>query len=406
VAVTGCLARRGGLGNHAGPAQPSRVTPAIRHALLFATQFFAFGVMLPFLPAVLAGRGLDAAEVALVLASGSALRLVAGPAGGRLADALAAPRLVLALGAAAAMLAAAGLWLAAGFVALLLVHGALSAALAPVGPLSDALAIAAARREGFDYARARAAGSIAFIAGSVLGGLVVGWLGADAAIGLIVLGFAATALAALALPPAEAAPRAARKAGSLGTLLGNRALLWLILVSALVHGGHAFYYAFGTLHWQAQGLSPGLIGALWATGVVAEILLFLWGRRLVARLGPVGLAFAAAGAGAIRWTATAFTAEPWALFALQWLHAGTFGAQHLGAMQVLARVVPAAQAGTAQALYVALGAGLPIGVLTLLAGPLYGAFGGGGYLAMAALSLAALPACVMLGRALDRRAAA
>jgi PPP family 3-phenylpropionic acid transporter len=65
-----------------------------------------------------------------------------------------------------------------------------------------------------------------------------------------------------------------------------------------MHGSHAFYYAFGTLHWQAQGLGAGLIGALWATGVVAEIALFSgaaawwpgsgrsgwrWSRRAAAR---------------------------------------------------------------------------------------------------------------------------
>jgi PPP family 3-phenylpropionic acid transporter len=70
----------------------SRVSAASPYALLFATQFFAFGVVLPFLPAVLAGRGLDASEVALVLAAGSAVRLVAGPLGGRLADAPPSPR--------------------------------------------------------------------------------------------------------------------------------------------------------------------------------------------------------------------------------------------------------------------------------------------------------------------------
>lgn len=369
--------------------------------MLFAAQFFVFGVILPFLPAVLAERGLGAAEVAAVLASGAAVRLVAGPAGGRLADALAAPRAVLAVAALIALLAAAGLWWAAGFVALLAVHAVLSVGMAPIVPLTDALAVAAARREGFDYGPVRAAGSIAFIAASLAAGFAVEWRGLDAAVALIVIGLAATALAALALPGAPAPPRAGPR-GAAGFLvpLGNGPLRWLILVSALVHGGHAFYYAFGTLHWQAAGLSAGLIGALWATGVVAEIALFLWGRGLVRRLGAVGLSLIGAGCGVLRWTVTALTADPWILFPLQILHAGTFGAQHLGAMMVLGRVIPPGQAGTAQTLYAALGAGLPIGVLTLACGPLYAAFGGGGYLAMAAMSLAAVPAVLMLGRSL------
>jgi PPP family 3-phenylpropionic acid transporter len=376
------------------------VTPALRHALLYAAQFFAFGVILPFLPAVLAARGLDPAEVAAVLAAGSAVRLVAGPLGGRLADALAAPRAVLAVAAAAAALAASGFLLAAGFLALLLVHVGLSLAIAPVVPLSDAVTLAGIRRHRFDYGRVRAAGSVAFILAALLAGQAVAGLGADAAVALVVLGLAGTAAAALLLPAGEPGDAGAAR-GFSGFLapLGIPALRRLLLVSALIQGSHAFYYAFGTIHWQAAGLGEGLIGALWATGVVAEIALFLWGRGVAARLGPLGLSLVAAGAGVLRWGAQAQTTDPWLLFPLQVLHAATFGAQHLAVMQVLGRVVPPAQAATAQALHASLGTGLAMGVLTLACGPLYAAFGGGGYWAMAALCAAALPASVALGRA-------
>ncbi len=112
------------------------VSPSQRHALLYATQFFAFGVMLPFLPAVLAGRGLDPNEVAIVLSAGSAVRLIAGPAGGRVADALAAPKAVLVACAVISGLACMGFLVGAGFVAMLAVHAVLSSAMAPLMPLA------------------------------------------------------------------------------------------------------------------------------------------------------------------------------------------------------------------------------------------------------------------------------
>jgi PPP family 3-phenylpropionic acid transporter len=95
-----------------------------------------------------------------------------------------------------------------GFVAALAVYVVLSTAMAPIVPLSDALCTAAARREGFDYGRVRAWGSISFILAALLGGQAVARLGAEAAIGLIAAGMAATALAATRLPR-EAAPRRA-----------------------------------------------------------------------------------------------------------------------------------------------------------------------------------------------------
>jgi PPP family 3-phenylpropionic acid transporter len=379
------------------------VSPAAAHALLYATQFFAYGVILPFLPAVFAARGMDAAEVAALLAAGSAVRLFAGPLGGRLADALAAPRAVMALGALAAALAACGLPLASGFVLVLALSSVMSIGMAPIGPLSDATAIACSRRFGFDYGRVRAAGSIAFIVASLAAGQASAMFGIGAAVALMAAGLFATGIAAMLIPPA-ARVRGGGPRGLAALLAPLRvvAIRRLILVSALIHGSHAFYYAFGTLHWRAVGLGDGLIGALWAFGVIVEIALFLWGRDLVARLGPIGLALIASVGGVVRWTAMAFVTDPWLLFPLQILHAATFAAQHLAAIQVLARVVPPAQGGTAQTVHAALGAGLPIGVLTLICGPLFAAFGGGGYVAMAVLCALAVPASVALGRALRR----
>jgi len=378
------------------------VKPAHRHALLYATQFFAFGVILPFLPAVLASRGLDPAEVAMVLAAGSAVRLVAGPMGGRLADALSAPRAVLAGCALAASLASVGFLLAAGFVAMLLVNAALSVAMAPIMPVTDSVTLASIRRERFDYGRVRAAGSVTFILASLAAGQAIGWFGIDWAVILMGLALLGTAGASVLLPAVEASSGGPRGLAGFLAPLRIVALRRLVLVSALIQGSHAFYYAFGTLHWQAAGLGAGLIGALWAVGVVAEIALFVWGRGLVQRMGAVGLSVAAGIAGVLRWGVTAMTSDPLLLFPLQVLHAGTFGAQHLAAMMVLGRIAPQAQAGTAQALHASLGGGLSIGLLTLASGPLYAAYGGGGFWAMAALCAAGVPASLALGRALNR----
>jgi len=135
---------------------------------------------------------------------------------------------------------------------------------------------------------------------------------------------------------------------------------------------------------------------------VVEVLLFLWGGRLAARLGPAGLATAAASAGVVRWSVTAETTWLPALAAVQLLHAVTFGAQHLGSMRVLA-TLPPGQAATAQTLHSSLGTGLAMGVLTLLSGPLYQRFGGDAFWAMAGLCAAALPLVPGLRRALALR---
>ncbi|MDO9710292.1 MFS transporter [Paracraurococcus lichenis] len=358
-----------------------------RFALLFAAQFTAVGVLMPFLPAVLAGHGLTAQQIALLLAAGSAVRLLAAPAVGRGADGFGDARTVLVLAAACATCTVTGFALAGGLAGLLLVAVLHAMVSAPVVPLSDALCLGAARERGFDYGRVRSAGSLSFILAAVAAGQAVEWLGAASTVWLAAAGFALTALAARGLPPLRAGGGGR---GGFRAPFASPAFRRILPLSALIQGSHALYYGFATIHWQAAGLSPGVIGLLWAEGVVAEVALFLWGRPLVERLGAPGLAGLAAAAGLVRWGVTAETAWLPALAAVQLLHALTFGAQHLAAMRVLSGLPPA-QAATAQTLHSSLGVGLASGLLTYASGPLYAAWGGQGFWAMAGLCALALP---------------
>ena len=53
--------------------------------ILFAALYAGFGVQSPYLPALLDDRGLRPEAIGMVLAAGTAVRLAAGPAAGRLA---------------------------------------------------------------------------------------------------------------------------------------------------------------------------------------------------------------------------------------------------------------------------------------------------------------------------------
>jgi PPP family 3-phenylpropionic acid transporter len=366
---------------------------ALRQMMLIAAVFVGVGITQPFLPAFLLYRGLNPSEVALALAAGSATRLVAGPLLGRLADRMNNARLLLVGAALLGLLAAGGFGVAAGLLGFLLAQLVLNIAVAPMAPLSDMLALAAARQGAFLYGRARSIGSVAYIAAAVLGGWLVQWLGLGLVPALVAAAMLLALGAALWLPqPATSAARRARgDGGGFRAVLRQPGFPRLLLLSGLIQSSHAAYYGFGSIHWAAAGHSAGTIGLLWALGVVGEVALFFSGARLTAAIGARGLALLAAGAGVLRWTLMAGTSALPVLVLTQLLHALTFGAQHLAAMHLLPRLVPPEQAGTAQALHSALGVGLLMGVMTLASGPLYAAFGGGVFLLMAALCAAAIP---------------
>ncbi|WP_159998642.1 MFS transporter [Roseomonas sp. 18066] len=362
---------------------------------LYGAVFAAIGVVQPFLPSFLAARGLSAEQIALALALGSGVRLVAGPAAGRWADRLADPRLLLGLMALVGAAAASGFLVVAGFLGFLAAQLLLNAASAPLVPLADTLTLAAARDGRFDYGQVRAGGSVAYILAAILAGWLAGQFGFGVVPWLIAGLLLATLLAAGLLPkPATTGPR--RGAGGFRATLRLPGFARLLLLSGLIQSSHAAYYGFGSIHWAAAGHSASTIGLLWAEGVVGEVALFFLGSRLVGRIGPRGLALLAAGSGVLRWSILSCTAWLPALVATQWLHAFTFGAQHLAAMHLLLRLVPASQTGTAQSLHAALGVGLMTGAMTLACGPLYRNFGGGMFWVMALLCALAIPLALSL----------
>jgi MFS transporter, PPP family, 3-phenylpropionic acid transporter len=194
---------------------------------------------------------------------------------------------------------------------------------------------------------------------------------------------AALALVPLGVEPAGGLPNRA----SAAHLLRNPAFLAAIAAASLVQASHAVYYGFSTLDWQAAGYDGGVIGALWALGVIAEIALFALSARLPSTISPLALLLVGAVGAAVRWSAMAIAPPAILLPALQCLHAFSFGTTHLGALAFVSRMAPPGAGATAQG-YFAVALGATMAAATALAGVLYGRFGSGAYAAMAVLAVA------------------
>jgi PPP family 3-phenylpropionic acid transporter len=378
------------------------MSPLRRFLVLYAQMYAAFGVSSPFLPAFFASRGLGPEQIGILFAAGTAVRLVSGPLGGRVADRTRALRVVLAVCAAVAALVALTLLPARGFAPLLALGVLHAAALAPTTTLADALALGAAAQRvsgpRFEYGWVRGTGSAMFIVGTLLSGQAVGAWGLGATILLHAALLAATASAALLVPEGRHAVTITDHTppASVVDLLRLPPFRRVMLISALVLGSHAMHDAFAVIRWGAGGVSPAVASALWSESVAAEVVVFFMvGPRLVERLTPAGVLALAAGAGVLRWVVMAVTADVLALALVQPLHGLTFAALHLACMRLIAAIVPRGLAATGQAMY-ALGAGATTALLTLAAGGLYASLGAQGFLAMALLCATAAPLTLRL----------
>ncbi len=374
--------------------------PLSHFILLYVLMYSAFGVASPFWPRLFESRGLGPEELGVLLALGTAVRLVSGPVAGRVADRLGARRAVLAICIVMSGLFALGLLPAESWL-LLLVSLCQAASLAPVTTLADALALRETSRPGnatgrrFEYGWVRGAGSAAFIAGTLIAGQIVSMVGLSSIV-LVHAGLLAASAAVAYLLIRSASPDNERSEPTASPLEGFAPLLRialfrrLLLVAALILGSHAVHDAFAVIRWNAAGIGPGMASLLWSLSVAGEVIVFfLIGPPLMARVGPAVAVSIAAGAGILRWVVMALSAAPLALAIVQPLHGFTFALLHLACMRLLTQIVPPQLAATGQAIY-AFAAATTTAFLTLAAGVLYARWGGAAFFVMAALCAAAL----------------
>ncbi|HSF93532.1 MAG TPA: MFS transporter [Thermohalobaculum sp.] len=363
--------------------------------------FGAFGAHLPYWPIWLADWGLSEAEVGTYLGMALAVRVVGATLLPAIADRFAIRRAVL----TAAALAAAGLF--AAHLAIetrpLLLAATLAAAfaIAPLGPLGEALGVRASVMHDFPYAQARALGSAAFLVVSLIMGSLVAWAGTGAVLWAVVLGFLAAAVLGPVHPGGGAPPGAGSDRSRFREALGLlRAPVFLVFAAAasLGQASHAVFYVYGSLAWAGQGIATGIIGALWAVGVVAEIALMLGpGRRIVAWLGPAGAMAVGASAGMLRWVLMSLEPPLALLWPVQAMHALTFALAHLGAMAFVAAAIPPRMQASAQGLYGGGLGGMAFALATLAAGAISAIYGpSGAYWLAASMSAVALAAALGL----------
>ena len=380
------------------------LTRSTRIAAFNGVTFLALGLHLPYWPVWLSSRGLSAAEIGMVMALAAAARVVFTPQVAAWADTQGERRRPLITLTALTFagfifyIPVTGFW---PIVVLTVVTSFLFGALIPI---TDVMALRVSQEDKADYGRMRLWGSVTFM----FANMGCGWLLASGGLGAgedlilfgIILFFAMSILGAYMLPVMrfQVGKEKTGRVQGMMDLVKDWRLIAFMITAAFMQSGHAVYYAFGTLNWLRLGFDEGLIGLLWAIGVMAEITLFSFSGFFIRRLGPYRLLMIAGACGVVRWTAMAFDPALEWVIVLQCLHAGTFGAAHLAAVHFVARHVPDHKAATAQSLYASIILGSFMGAMTLASGHLYEEFSSGSFLVMAGLGFMVLLFALILRR--------
>jgi PPP family 3-phenylpropionic acid transporter len=327
-------------------------------ALYFA--YFAYvGTLSPYLSLYLEASGYSVAAIGLLLAVPQAMRIVAPPLWGLLADRSGLGGRLLVAGAS----------LTTVFVLLLpwaVAHGqamafvllaALFLASAGITPIAESTALSLAGGDAGRYGAMRLWGSVGFVIAVVAvgpaldlaGARALPWFLAAIAGGIVVVGLR---LAGLAGPPRVATgPR-------LRSRLRERAVAAFFVANFLMLFAHAALYVLFSLYLQRHGYSNAAIGCLWAVSVFAEIALFRWQSFLFHRFPAAALFAFSIGVAAVRFALVGASEGGLTLILVsQLLHAITFGLHHSASMALLHRWFGPARQARAQALFVTIGYG-------------------------------------------------
>ncbi len=374
---------------------------APRLSAYYATLGVATGFGMPFFPLWLEHKGLDAAEIGIVLAAPMVVRIVCVPLATRLADRANALRAAILITAIGSVLGHVLIGVSNGFLPILIFIALAAVFFTPGYPLTDAYALRGLADRKLAYGPIRLWASAAYIGANIGGGFLLGRIPRADIIWLIVSAFAAGVACAASLRPL--APHPHHKAGphpSAKILWTSPVFVAALIACSLVLASHAVFYGFSTIDWTTKGLADTTVGALWAIGIIAEILLFAASGVLSKFIGPLAFVVIGASGAVLRWGLMATDPPLSVLPVLQCLHALSFTSTHLGAMQFLARVVPIGLGATAQGDFAAAQA-VVFSLAMGFSGSLFHAYGDLAYGVMALMALAGLVAALVaygLGR--------
>jgi len=139
----------------------------------------------------------------------------------------------------------------------------------------------------------------------------------------------------------------------------------LLAAGFLMQASHGAYLGFFSLVLEENGYSGLAVGMAWAGAIAAEVIVMLLSRRLVTGMGVRRLMALSVSIAAFRWFLYSASVAVPVLILGQVLHAFTYAAFHVAAVQTIQRLVPAGSRTMGQAFYSGwtFGAGIMAGTL-------------------------------------------
>ena len=212
-----------------------------------------------------------------------------------------------------------------------------------VSPLVEGLASLFLREENIDYGKARTYGSLGFtVIGIIIGG-ILSYVGNEALYYILIF-LVALYLVFMFLPQPKLVknlsfeePKTKKEKESLYSwVLKDRNAILLIITVFLYQLSHTAYNNYNALYLESMNISAKwLSGVILNVSVIAEIIFFIFSKRLVKRIKPKNLMIFAGVCAIIRWGALSMFHNIYVFTIMQTFHAITFAVAHIAFILIL-----------------------------------------------------------------------
>ena len=211
-----------------------------------------------------------------------------------------------------------------------------------VSPLVEGLASLFLREENIDYGKARTYGSLGFTVIGIFIGGILSYVG-NGALYYILIILIGVFLIFMFLPQPKLVKNinldnssTENKEHLYSWVLKDRNAILLIITVFLYQLSHTAYNNYNALYLESMNISAKwLSGVILNVSVIAEIIFFIFSKRLVKRIKPKNLMIFAGVCAIIRWGALAMFHNIYVFTILQTFHAVTFAVAHIAFILIL-----------------------------------------------------------------------
>lgn len=344
---------------------PLKHTPYWRLSGFYFFYFASLGVLVPYWGLYLQWQGFSAKDIGELTAILLATRIIAPNIWGWIADHHGQRMRIVRFASLAGAIGFAGILIDQSYIWIATVMLIFSFFWNASLPQFEVTTLQHLGEHSHHYSKIRLWGSIGFVITVILLGELLEHFNAD----IVPYGvlFSMSAIWFISLTVPESASRhLSLNHVSLRSILRRPEVIAFLTICFLIQVSHGPYYTFYTIYLEQHSYDRSLIGQLWALGVIAEVIIFLFMHHWLPRFGVRKVLLTSLILSAIRWLIIGFFPDNIELLIFaQILHAASFGTYHAAAIAWVHQHFTGRNQGRGQALYssVSFGAGGAIGSL-------------------------------------------